>query len=222
MTVGHESEKDLRFLEEAGQGDHAMKQAIIISVLLACLAGTAQANLTMSFDFDDVASPYGAAQIESYMEGLYPGRNITVTGATSYGSGGPIGALYGGGADRYIGDDGTGLHEFSISFDLPITSVSFDWASQTDAFNVFAGDGTGPANDQIFWSAPGTASGSMTINVLGFEDISYGVTTLRFTDHNTGGIGIDNLMVSVVPLPASILLGVFAVGLAVRELRKFV
>jgi hypothetical protein len=36
------------------------------------------------------------------------------------------------------------------------------------------------------------------------------------------GVGIDDVKYALVPLPASILLGVFAVGLVGRKLRKFV
>ncbi len=210
-----------------------MKKALLIIFLTACLGGSAQAGLAM-FDFDGLLPGTDAAGIGTYMTGLY-GSAVTVTGATSYPylSGttlvNPLSALSSSGtdadklADQYIADAEGGHHEFYISFSVPIVSLSFDWARESDPFKVeatYAGGirqvfsvGTGAPNG-------GTGNGTETIDLLAL--LGSPVTRLYFHDGGKGGIGIDNLTVtSVAPLPASILLGVFAVGLAGRKLRQF-
>jgi hypothetical protein len=185
-----------------------MKRLILTAVLTICMTGIAQA--TPTFDFDAVASPYGASDIETYMEGIY-GSNMTVTGATSY-TGPPLSSLTDYSGDRYIADI-TSLRSFSISFNaVQITSVSFDWArvgndfyAEADGTTIFSR--TGAVNEEGL-------SGTIDLMAL----LGHSVTTLTFHDGTSGGIGIDNLEVTqytgtVIPAPGAILLGSMGVGL---------
>jgi len=201
-----------------------MKKVILIIFLTACLGARAQAGMVV-FDFqdDDLAAGANSDEIGIYMSKLY-GSPVTVTGAMGYSDVGPLSDLYNGGDDLYIADEEQGQHEFRIFFSVPITSVSFDWAREDDPFKVEAiyADGT----VQIFSAGTGVDSGGSgsgtekDIDLLAM--LGSPVTGLYFHDGGQGSIGIDNLMVSAVPLPTSLLLALFAVGTAGRKLRKFV
>ena len=168
----------------------------------------------VTFDFDSTSD--GASAIETYMEGIY-GSDITVTNATSYGSGLlPLVALYNYPSDRYIADVGTlggGVHGFSISFNaVQITSVSFDWARGLDPFYAEA-DGTPVFSDTGGLGGSGF-SGPLDLMIL----VGHAVTTLEFHDSGTGAVGIDNLTVTPIPEPATIcLLGLGALSLIRRK-----
>jgi hypothetical protein len=198
---------------------------------MACLVGTAQAGFTETFTFDFVSGGVtpGAGQeaIETYMESqLDQYFNIEVVGATVYPNGSnPLPVLANGGnTDGYIADAEGTDHTFSIWFERQITSVTFDWAAHKDPFKIYFNDAVEP----FFTLSSGTASGTgFTIDLLALVDedenpIPDPIFQLRFSNGGTGAIGIDNLTVTFVPLPASVLLGVVAVGLAGRKLRKFV
>ncbi len=207
-----------------------MKKVLLIIFLTACLGGSAQASL-VTFDFDSLYPSGGAdaAEIGSYMSGVY-GFPVMVTGATSYPymSGetlvNPLPALSGSVADQYIADAENGNHQFYISFSVPITSVSFDWARTDDPFKLEATYAGGTV--QVFSVGAGETHGGSGSGTEGVIDLlailGSPVTSLYFHDGGQGGIGIDNLVVNAVPLPASILLGAFAVGLAARKLHQFV
>jgi hypothetical protein len=199
-----------------------MKKVLLTIFLTACLGGSAQAGL-VAFDFDALTPGAGDTEIGSYMTGLY-GSTVTVTGATSYPYSGvnPLPAL---GPDQYLADAVPGPHQFTIEFAIPITAVSFDWARTDDPFKleaiypggtvqVFSVGGAGEAQGG---SGSGTEGMIDLLAILGSP-----VTGLFFHDGGQGGIGIDNLVVNAVPLPASILLGAFAVGLAGWKMRMFV
>ena len=199
-----------------------MKKLLMIIFLTVCLGGNAQAGM-VTFDFDDLDAGADDAAIGSYMTDVY-GPTVTVTGATSYPYGNPlVNPLPALGDDQYIADAELGNHQFYISFSVPITYVSFNWAREDDPFKVEATFAGGTV--QVFSVGTGETNGG---NGNGWEEIDLldrlgsPVTTLYFHDGGQGGIGIDNLQVSPVPLPASILLGAFAVGLAGWKLRLFV
>ncbi len=199
-----------------------MKKVLLIIFLTACLGGSAQAGLVL-FNFDSLQPGADAAAIGSYMSPLY-GSTVTVTGATSYPYGEPlVNPLSALGPDQYIADAENGNHQFYISFSVPITSASFYWARESDPFKVEATYAGGTV--QVFSVGTGETNGGTG---FGWEDIDLlarlgsPVTSLYFHDGGQGGIGIDDLVVNAVPLPASILLGAFAVGLAARKLHQFV
>jgi hypothetical protein len=202
------------------------KVPFALLIMTVGLVGTAQAGL-VTFDFEGLPGGADDAAIGSYMTALY-GSSVTVTGAASYPymsgatSVNPLPALSTDTGDQYIASTEGGNHQFSISFSVPIVSLSFDWAREADSFHLEASyAGT---TQEIFTASGGKGGGSgygwETIDLL---DIFGGpVTTLFFHDGGQGAIGIDNLVVNAVPLPTSILLGIVAVGLAGRKLRRFV
>ncbi len=197
-----------------------MKKILSMMLLTAYLGGSAQAGL-VAFDFGALAPGTDDAGIGSYMTDLY-GSTVTVTGATSYPYSGvnPLPAL---GPDQYIADAVPGAHQFTIDFAVPITYVSFDWARTDDPFKLEATYAGGTV--QVFSAEGGVTHGG---SGFGWEEIDLlallgsPVTSLFFHDGGQGAIGIDNLVVSAVPLPASILLGAFAVGLAGWKFRTLV
>ncbi len=219
-----------------------MKKVVLLLFTTSCLVGTAQASLVeLSFNFDGVGSPYDLLAIQSYMQSQVntqaPGSGVTVTvssdGLRSYGISSATGPLdewlKQASGDGYIADQ-TGPahgHAFSFSFSMiagsvSLASVSFDWARASDAFAALAVSDAGDVTASIVSQDEGTGTGKVDQFPLSTSGTPF--TTLRFQDGKDGAIGIDNLGVtlSVVPLPASILLGMFAVGLAGRKLRKFV
>ena len=189
---------------------------VIALAVVFAMSTTASAIL---FDFEGAPYAGGAAAIEAYMEGIY-GSDITVTHGI-VGDGYLNGPL---GPDHYIqAGPSWGTHWFSISFnDVPITSVSFDWAVRPgwpdkEAFKAYAD------NNLIFsigaqkkWASGNT--GTINFASLGLPP----VTTLKFTDSWTGEIEVDNLNVTPVPEPATLfLLGSGLIGLAGLGRRKF-
>jgi hypothetical protein len=179
--------KELRFLT-----------LLLIAVLLVQNAGAT----SVLFDFDDDDLPWwgGAAAIESYMEQVY-GSDITVVGGT-VGKGIFLDPLHDFPGDRYI-QTGLGCkhHMFSLSFnEIPVTAVSFDWGVRMSSFRAYADD-----DEEAFFTIGGwdwwDSGNSGTIF---FESP---VTTLKFTGpHFLGEIEVDNLVVTCVPEPATILL----------------
>lgn len=193
-----------------------------VFLLMLLVGGNAQAAL---FNFDELAGGAGSGPISDYMTDVY-GSDVSVTGATVYPVAGsdPLSASGWSNTTPYIAEADQGAHQFTITFEVPITSVSFSWARVEDPLKLeaaYAGGtvqvfsvGTGQANG-------GTGYGYETIDLLAM--VGAPVTSLFFHDGGQGAIGIDNLtVVSAVPLHASMLLGAFAVGLAGRKLRKFV
>ena len=178
---------------------------IVVLVLGAIFAEEAAGVVV--FDFED-APVYGrAGEIEVYMEGVY-GSDITVVGGAVRDAlwpgfiSGPLGG------DNYVHSwEWCGPSGFSISFEeAPITSVSFDFGVVFSSFYVY-GDG-----EEIFregWRC----WGSDNSGTIYFDSP---VTTLRFSNTWFGAIEMDNLTVTVVPEPATVLL----LGLGGLVLRK--
>jgi len=203
-----------------------MKKVILIIVLTACLGGIAQAGL-VSFDFSGLSVGATEGEISAVLSAQY-GSDVIVQGATiDDKAGGYIEGLH------LIDTQTDGLHSFSITFDeVPISGVSFDWRRQQDEFvlDVVYTDGTW--GYEVFWDrSPGSDGGSASGpgEWISFDKFYPGpdpgtgipfVKELIFHDSDKGFIEVGNLMVSAVPLPTSLLLGVFAVGAAGRKLRR--
>jgi hypothetical protein len=167
----------------------------IVLVLGALFAEDAAGVIV--FDFEDAPVYGGSAEIEAYMEDVY-GSDITVLGGTVRD------ALLGGWISAPLGDDnyvrawgfcgGTG---FSISFEeAPITSVSFDLGAVFSSFYAYADDEEILRDGWQFW-------GSDNSGTIYFDSP---VTTLRFGNTWLGEIEMDNLTVTPVPEPATVLL----------------
>ena len=195
-----------------------MKKVLLTLFMTTCLAGTAPAGL-VAFDFSGLSVGATETEIGAAMSAQYPSW-VTVAGATTSDTeGGDIVGMHL--RDTQPG----GFHQFTISFDptVPISGVSFDWRRQKDAFYLDVVDVGGTTHDDVFYDiSPGEngGSGSGPSDWISFD--SYFVKQLIFHDSDKGFIEVGNLVVNAVPLPTSILLGVFAVGLAVRKLRQFV
>lgn len=205
-----------------------MKKVLLALFVTICLAGTAQAGL-FEFSFDDsftsgdvtrtLVGGDASGAISEYMTAVY-GSPVTVDGAVVYPAG-AVDPLFTTNSGNYIADAVQGPHQFTIEFAVPITAVSFKWARADDPFKleVVYTDGT---TAQIF-STEGSEWAGLLSGIWGIDALPLPVSTLFFHDGGKGAIGIDNLaVVSAVPLPTSMLLGVVAVGVAGRKLRRFV
>lgn len=178
---------------------------LLTALALAVFAGETGAAL-VSFDFDALSRLNGPTVIESYMEDIY-GSDITVT----HGIVGNVvlpGIL---GPDHYIQTVPIlGPRWFSFSFnEVPITSVSFDWAAEASAFYAYADDVEIFEHEFSLWSSGNAESF--------FFDTP--VTTLKFSGSCLSfEIEVDNLIVTPlesnsnpIPEPATVtLLGLSA------------
>lgn len=196
---------------------YVMKRVLLIIFLTVYLGGSAQAGL-VAFDFSGLTIGATEAEIGAAMTAQY-GSGVTVVGATTDDmAGGYIEGIH------LIDTQTDGLHSFSISFDeVPISGVSFDWRRQQDEFvlDVMYTDGTW--DYEVFWDrSPGSDGGSASGPGEWISFDSPFVSQLLFHDSNKGFIEIGNLVVSAVPLPGSVLLGAFAVGLAGWKFRTLV
>ena len=192
---------------------------ISLGMMIFGMAGIGIADI-VTFNFDALDPGAGATSIGNYMTGIY-GAPVTVSAIGAPEAEG-LGLLWNYIGDRYIESEPGGLgnplpHVIDITFSTPITSVSFDWGSQLDAFNAYA-DGT------LFFNHSVTGLFGETDH-LDTWAFAAPVTNLRFTDSGTGEVGIDNLVVdkaAAVPEPSAlILLGCGLIGIGVfRRISK--
>jgi hypothetical protein len=204
-------------------------EKIILALVLAILmSGTTQADVyyeDVTFDFDSLSNNLdgGAAAIQDYMNGILSDYDATVI--VTGGGGGPIvtTATNPLGPDVWIMDDGGPSRDDWLSFEFSrdITSVSFDWATLTNPF-VAVADG------EVYFDS-GKTNSNIATGTVTYSDFTVPVYTLVFHNSKSGWVGIDNLKVtidppqplmSVVPVPAAVLLGMFGLGTAGIKLRK--
>ncbi|MHC4150297.1 MAG: PEP-CTERM sorting domain-containing protein [Planctomycetota bacterium] len=173
-------------------------------LILGAIFGGSAAGAVV-FDFEAVPLDGGAAEIETYMEGLY-GSGITVVGGTVRDSLMP-------GVSAPLGDDQyvRACHDcasssISISFDdVAITSVLFDYGMVSSSFYALADGAVVFGQGWQHWGSGNTA-------------ISFGspVTTLTFMNDGPGEIEIDTLVVTPVPEPSVVVL----LGLGAMMVRR--
>ena len=184
---------------------------ILVLALVFGLNGTAKALISFDFNSPNLnLFPGQAANIEEYMEGLYP-SNITVRHAI-VGDGIPHGPLHDEGlGDFYIQNAPGVVNWFSITFDIPITYAEFDWGMISDEFNAYFST----SSSDIFNSSDPAGSGftlffheNFTLSNKGTTSKTFGapVYTLAFRDSLAGEIEIDNLKVKTVPEPCTLIL----------------
>jgi hypothetical protein len=174
-------------------------------ILGAIFAGAAAGAVV--FDFEAAPLYGGAAEIETYMEGLY-GSAITVVGGTVRDWLIPDVLRAPLGNDQYVrACDGWGTSSISISFDdVAITSVSFDYGVVSSSFYALADGAVIFRQGWQGWGDDNTGT------------ISFGspVTTLTFMNDSPGEIEIDTLVVTPVPEPSVVVL----LGLGAMMVRK--
>jgi len=135
------------------------------------------------------------------MESVY-GSDITVLNAVVGDGSGDLGP------DSYVQNDPScGERWFTFSFnEVPITSVSFDWAVDKSAFHALAAFVDDDDEDEEFidifsedwkWRRSGKSG------TIYFDSP---VRTLKFTRSFFGKIQLDNLCVRPVPEPATVCL----------------
>jgi choice-of-anchor C domain-containing protein len=196
-----------------------------------------------------MAAPINADMITngSFEEGTDPGSFTTLGGGSTAITGWTVV-----GADKAIDYIGTywqaadGVRSLDLNGDFQTGGVEQTFATQSGqkylvTFDLAGNPDSGPAlkemdvimaigdTPQQTWSFDFDITSKDKQN-MGWTKESFvftadsEFTTLRFLSTMTGAFGpaLDNVSVNAVPLPASVLLGVFAVGLAGRKLRKLV
>jgi hypothetical protein len=196
-----------------------MHKLILTAVLAICIVGTTQAGM-YTFTFDSLANNSNPATVETYMEGIYMGgvsgyNGITLftdTDSTIISSDSLLGP------DPWLQvDTGTTIDQLRITFDdVPIDYVSFEWMTHQNPLYFVASYTDG--GSEVF-TLDGDEKGGNQDGTFSYDFTGKTVKTLYF--HNGGDwIGIDNLSVNSVPLPAGVLLGVLGLGVVGLKLRK--
>lgn len=223
-----------------------MKKLMFISVLTLCIVGAAQAAL---FNFNSLADEGGSGAISTYMTGVY-GSPVTVSDATSDNDnwsgnttiairtassvGGdfeilfantPIISLLGaGGTGSTVGYvyDATSGNDFSLkAYDSTYGDVENPNASAQVDIGYAVDYGT--HWEWIWWPFWGETVDDGDNSVVNIPDLVFSrpVSLLVISDEGIKDVGIDNLQVTPVPVPAALLLGLLGMGAAGLKLRRF-
>ncbi|UCC23235.1 MAG: PEP-CTERM sorting domain-containing protein [Planctomycetota bacterium] len=185
----------------------AVRRISLVAMLVLGAIFAEEAVGVIVFDFEDAPCYGGAAEIESYMEGVC-GSDITVVGGSVSDALWPDGISGPLGGDNYVRSWGwCSSSGFSMSFEeTPITSASFDFGLVFSSLYVYADGEEVFSNGWRCWDSGNSGT-------IYFDSP---VSTLLFSRGHFGEIEMDNLVVTVVPEPATVLI----LGLGGLVLRK--
>ena len=168
--------------------------APVFAVVLSAMCAYGSELFEFTYDSLPVGAPPEA--IETYMEGIL-GSNIDLTsGATEchVDDVGPLGDRSG----PYVyaaGDPGTWVE---FRFEVPVLSCEFYWAVLNGSFRAYADDSlflaTVPVRDA--WDAPNNPERFIPDPNVSFQSLRI---EGDWDEHETGAIGIDSLIIDVVP-----------------------
>ena len=211
-------------------------KAFAITACLLLLAGVATADNCVKFDFEDLYYGQGDSAISAYMTGE-AGFDVETDGAKV---GWDLG-WYGNWGDYLYSSERGGA--FSICFEQGITSIDFDGyvfdaqdgASVTD-FRMFAYDYDGNLVGYEAYDTGGEwkkywhwgwkwyfdEDDHEAVGPDGAIEFCKDVYKVVFSDDGKHDIGVDNICVTPVPLPAAAWLGFVMLGglAAVRRIRR--
>lgn len=184
---------------------------MLVGVLqTSVLAGGAPPTVT--FDFDALNPHRGDLAISNYMSDIY-GSEVSTDGARTT-------SERDNDADIFIATSLQLLNrgDFVIEFrDVPIVAVQFEGhvidATGGDDFHLraFAGD------DEVFLFTRNTGEESFVSDWLFFPQP---IDRLIISDNGRRDVGIDDFVVQPVPEPATLLLGLSAIGFAAVTRRR--
>jgi hypothetical protein len=177
-----------------------------------------------TINWDDVGVTSGTIIAGDRYAGMPAGPTLSVDGSSQLYVGSPSAGFFGGdfvpvsGSDVFAPDNsGSPKGVLTINFDQPVYALGA-WFLDVEGDYATTGIKIG---DTLY--AFGGSQGDNSQSFLGIiSDTSFKTAEIYMAMGSTSdGVGIDNVMYAV-PLPASFVLGVFAMGLAGRKLRKLV
>ena len=186
---------------------------LFAAFILFGTSGIAAANVYYSFDFEDPSCQYGPVSgLKNYMEDIF-GSDINIDGALWWGHS----LAYG--SDVIYTKNKSAVFDFdpspSDASAFKINSVSFEWLVLYPTNGIDFGldvydDATHQWIDNIFHvNHVGIISHGET-GWITFDD-NYQITRLRIHDCGILDVGMDNLRLCTVPIPAT--LWIFGAGL---------
>lgn len=198
------------------------KKVLGTAVALALLGTSAQALVTSSF------SSAAPAVIDYGFDPAEATTNFSIVGGTFFAASVNNVALKPAGGDGYFWSlDPSNLPVTSpgqITFDIPLTSVTFLWGSP-DSFNDLVVTTTGGSNQTIDAFATGGINANsryLTLTAAGNGDY---ISSLTFRSEKTGqsyAFEVDNMSMTPVPEPqtyALLLAGLGAISFVARRRR---
>jgi len=205
-----------------------VNKLVLTSILTVCIVGSAQADLSVSFDFEGATLNTNGS---TYMTSVY-GSSVTATDGLVLNNS-TSAVNWPGNTGKWLRTGVVGSAAIpwnvEISFDsLPITGISSDFyvfnGIDTD-FTVTAYDSTyvdryAPSSSAKVYEQswdPGTGPWQGSFNI----SFSRPVSLFVFGDGGYDNVAIDNLTVTPVPAPAAVLLGMLGLSVAGLKLRKF-